>query len=130
MKPALKPTTVISNSCTMLEELKRRCDKSHVHQSLVGGRASAAENYPIDLIMAIIRGMAKTNQAMAHAHDNGTAHRENVLSMNACNPPEPTDATQIVDVPAPKLISKDGKPFGIDFNDEHFKKDIQRRMHG
>ena len=44
--PALKPTRFASNSWFILEELTKRCDKSHSHQTLMGGRAAKAAEYP------------------------------------------------------------------------------------
>ena len=55
---AKKPTQVMSNSWCILHELATRCDKSHVHQELMGGRASKAAEYPDELCRAICRGLA------------------------------------------------------------------------
>ena len=56
--PAKKPTRFMSNSWCILQELSVRCDHSHVHQHLVGGRASKAQEYPDELCRAICRGLA------------------------------------------------------------------------
>ena len=55
--PAKKPTRFVSNSWYMLQELSVRCDKSHQHQHLVGGRASRAAEYPDQLCEAMCRGL-------------------------------------------------------------------------
>ena len=55
---AKKPTQFMSNSWCILHELATRCDKSHVHQELMGGRASKAAEYPDELCRAICRGLA------------------------------------------------------------------------
>ena len=56
--PAKKPTRFMSNSWCILQELSTRCDHSHVHQELMGGRASSAAIYPDALCRAICRGLA------------------------------------------------------------------------
>ena len=56
--PAKKPTRFISNSWCIPHELATRCDDSHVHQHLVGGRAAKAQEYPDKLCRAICRGLA------------------------------------------------------------------------
>ena len=58
--PAKKPTRWMSSSPHMLKRLSRRCQRDHTHQHLVGGRAKSAENYPIELITEILRGMRDT----------------------------------------------------------------------
>ena len=58
--PAKKPTRWMSSSPHMLKRLSRRCQGDHAHQHLVGGRAKLAENYPIELITEILRGMRDT----------------------------------------------------------------------
>ena len=58
--PAKKPTKWASSSPHMLKRLSRRCQKDHVHQHLVGGRAKAAEDYPLELITDILRGIRNT----------------------------------------------------------------------
>ena len=57
---AKKPTKWMSSSPHMLKRLPKRCSKNDVHQQLVGGRAKAAENYPLELITQILRGMRDT----------------------------------------------------------------------
>ena len=55
---AKKPTRLMSNSWCVLHELSTRCDHSHEHQELMGGRASNAAEYPDVLCRAICRGLA------------------------------------------------------------------------
>ena len=62
---AKKPTKWASSSPQMLARLNVRCDKSHSHQHLVGGRAAAAAYYPAKLISQILRGMRDTADAEA-----------------------------------------------------------------
>ena len=56
---AMKKTRFLSNSGEILRELKVKCDGSHTHQHLVGGRAGPAAVYPPALCRAICRGLVK-----------------------------------------------------------------------
>ena len=47
----------------MLRRLSRRCDGSHSHQQLVGGRAAQAAFYPEQLVEAILRDVRDTADA-------------------------------------------------------------------
>ena len=58
--PALKPTKFTTNSVFMRDHLSLRRDKSHVRQPLVGGRCLDAAFYPLQLVEAILQGMALT----------------------------------------------------------------------
>ena len=58
--PAMKPTRFMTNSVFMRDQLSLKCDKSHVHQPLVGGRCRDAAFYPLQLVEAILQGMALT----------------------------------------------------------------------
>ena len=55
---AKKPTQFMYNSWRILHEWAMRCYKSHVHQELMGGRASKAAEYPDELCRVISRGLA------------------------------------------------------------------------
>ena len=55
-----KSTKFMTNAEALAEELDKKCDGSHVHQHLVGGRAKAAAKYPEELCRAICRGFNKT----------------------------------------------------------------------
>ena len=63
LTPAKKPTRWMSSSPRMIHRLSRRCSGDHAHQHLVGGRAKAAENYFIELVTEIIRGVRDTADA-------------------------------------------------------------------
>ena len=60
---AKKPTQWASTSMHMLKRLSTRCDGTHPHQDLIGGRAAAAAYYPPKLISQILRGMRDTADA-------------------------------------------------------------------
>ena len=61
--PAKKPTRWMSSSPFMVHRLSRRCSGDHVHQHLVEGRAKAAEDYSLELITEILRGIRDTADA-------------------------------------------------------------------
>ena len=64
-RPARKPTSFLTNSWCISNELSTRCSKVHKHFSLMEGRAKAAEQYPDELCRAICVGMRKQK-----AHDS------------------------------------------------------------
>ena len=53
MVPAKKLTQFMGNGHFILSELSTRCDKTHTHQPLMGGRASKAQEYSHELFCAI-----------------------------------------------------------------------------
>lgn len=57
--PARKSTKFMSNSYHITNELSRKCDRTHIHQPLVDGRAKGTEVYPPGLCKAICRGLIK-----------------------------------------------------------------------
>ena len=59
----------------MIERLSKRCGGDHVHQHLVGGRAKHAEDYSLELISEILRGVRDTAD---HEDDWGDSHGEDV----------------------------------------------------
>jgi hypothetical protein len=59
----MTPTRCLTSSSEMAEGLDKRCDRSHRHQHLVGGRAAAAAFYPLPLVRAILRGIRATADA-------------------------------------------------------------------
>ena len=78
---AKKPTQWASSSPQMLKRLSTRCDGSHSHQHLIGGRAAAAAYYPPKLISQILRGMRDTADA-AHVEHEFTPEMS-IAMMNA-----------------------------------------------
>ena len=57
MGPVLKPTGFMESAWNTMEELERRCDGSHEHVSLMGGRAAKAAIYPPKLCSSICKGL-------------------------------------------------------------------------
>ena len=51
--PVKKPTGFMSSSRFVCRELEKKCEGGHTHVPLVGGRASAASIYPLELCEAI-----------------------------------------------------------------------------
>ena len=70
---AKKPTKWASSSPQMLARLRTRCDKTHDHQHLMGGRAKDAAFYPPELITEILRGMRDTADAAYQEESVSTA---------------------------------------------------------
>ena len=58
-----KPTGVITSSRCIAAQLDARCDGTHAHVHLVGGRAAGAQVYPDELCMAILRGVVRQKAA-------------------------------------------------------------------
>ena len=56
---AKKPTKFMTNSRSIAHELNMKCDRTHVHQPLTGGRASQAARYPEQLCRAICRAILR-----------------------------------------------------------------------
>ena len=55
---AKKPTRFMTNSRSIGQELRRKCDGTHPHQPLVDGRAKDVARCPPALCRAICRGIA------------------------------------------------------------------------
>ena len=66
LKLSKKPTKWASNSQPMLDRLRRRCKGDHEHQWLDGGRTRAAETYPPELVLEILRGIRDNDDHMEH----------------------------------------------------------------
>lgn len=54
-----KPTTILTNSEEIAKELNRSCQGGHVHESLMGGKACLAAEYPRALCQAMLRGLKR-----------------------------------------------------------------------
>ena len=52
-----KPTGLMTSSRSVAEDLSKRCRGGHTHVHLGGGRASAAQVYPVKLCEVILRGV-------------------------------------------------------------------------
>ena len=57
--PVAKPTGFLTSGWAMVRALSRRCRDGHAYVPLVGGRASACQQYPPALCEAMCRGIAK-----------------------------------------------------------------------
>ena len=69
----MKPTRFLSSSPHMTAQLDRRCDRSHNHQHLTGGRCADAAFYPLPLIQAILKGIKATTTAEDAAQEGKKA---------------------------------------------------------
>ena len=99
--PAMKPTRFMTNSVHMANRLSTRCDKSHVHQQLVGGRARDAAFYPLPLVEAILGGISDTADA---DHRQKMAEEEQRAMINAVSQSAGTIPVS-EDLEAPKMSS-------------------------
>ena len=106
LMPAMKPTRFMTSSPQMAAELGQRCDRSHVHQQLVGGRAANAAFYPLGLIRAILNGIRNT--ALAEGASEGI-HKDQRVAINAMKHCALEQAT--IDA----VMNSDGRPGQIQF---------------
>ena len=106
LMPAMKPTRFMTSSPQMAAELGQRCDRSHVHQQLVGGRAAKAAFYPLGLIRAILNGIRNT--ALAEGASEGI-HKDQRVAINAMK----YCASEQAAIQA--VMNSDGRPGQIQF---------------
>ena len=81
--PAMKPTRFMTSSTIMRDLLSRRCDKSHSHQPLAGGRCNDAA-YPAKLVRAILRGNSLQREHDRQLHQAAKEEKNfiNAMPMN------------------------------------------------
>ena len=91
----MKPTRFLSTSQQMVECLEKRCDRSHKHQGLSGGRAAEAAFYPLPLIRAILNGMKATADSQAYHRDNVIEQTEFINAIAATQGTVPMSASQV-----------------------------------
>ena len=98
--PAKKPTRWMTNAPELAKLLAVRCDKSHRHQHLMGGRAAAAAFYSPKLLRTIIKGIARTLEAskcvrlLSNARSNLEGSASNMVA-NVNNIDEPNSANSV-----------------------------------
>lgn len=84
-----KPTRFLTNGGELAKELRKRCDRSHGHQQLVGGRAAAAARCPEKLCRAFCAGLMEelnrkkqsvkqifSSKAVSRIEERGEEHEE------------------------------------------------------
>ena len=117
--PAMKPTRFISSSIHMISQLDRRCDRSHTHQHLTGGRCAEAAFYPLPLIRAILKGIRATHVADKAKEEDRTSK----AYLHAVGS-SPTVASSAVKSEVPHCFVKrfkSGAKVQVDFEDANFK---------
>ena len=82
--PAKKPTRWMSSSPHMIKRLSKRCGGDHAHQHLVSGRAKAAEDYSLELISEILRGIRDTADHEEDWDDSLGKDVENATKVAGC----------------------------------------------
>ena len=128
--PAMKPTKFMSSSSQMLSQLDRRCDRSHTHQHLSGGRCAEAAFYPIPLIKEMLRGIRATHDAENVAVENhsdklqylSTCMNDKVELCNAIGGSQDEPNSEAVAHTFVSRYGKNGGKLKIEFEDDQFKK--------
>ena len=111
--PAKKPTRWMSSSPEMIKRLSRRCSKTHVHQHLVGGRAKAAEEYPLDLICEFLRGMRDTADSNIEVADD--YNQDLVFATRSAEMFHGTDSMNVAAAYRAKDVEEDTKDLSVKF---------------
>ena len=117
---AMKPTMFMTSSQAMAECLDRKCDRSHVHQHLEGGRAAEAAFYPLALIRAILRGIRATADAENRVTDSKIEQRELINAMSMSHGAVPMPQSH-VELPSSFITRTNGGKIKINYGDENFK---------
>ena len=121
MLPALKPTRFMTSSPQMAKCLQKRCDRSHVHQQLVGGRAAAAAFYPLPLIRAILKGMRDTAIAEGGNLDFRTDEINAIQAVKITSKAAPTEPAKTGSSDSSQVTMVSGGVLPIGYKDENYK---------
>ena len=97
----------------------RRCDRSHKHQHLEGGRAAEAAFYPLPLIRAILRGIQATSD-LAHATRDNQIEQVSFIS-NLANHQGTVPVEPQADVPHSYVSRTNSGKVRVDYHDSNFK---------
>ena len=119
--PALKPTRFMTSSPQMAARLSRRCDRSHRHQQLVGGRCANAAFYPLGLIRQIFLGMRDTRDVADAIKRNCREVRDQVHALASSLGPQPSDDPTLATPLSSSVPYVNGKNCIIKYSDENFK---------
>ena len=111
----------MSNSPVLLKELTLRCDGLHPHQHLTENRAKACENYPIDLVHAILRGIAKTMDARRAMHEMQETAWNVMLNLQINDPVNYSQPDDLPEIEPSTLYGDDGKTYPVTFDPKNFK---------
>ena len=119
-KPAMKPTRFMTNSVFMSLRLHKKCDKSHEHQALTGGRCADAAFYPLPLVVAILEGMKDTREAKlaGNAFDQERASYISAISNSAGTIPVDAGSPEY---PGSSIKRVSGGQMAIQYLEENFK---------
>ena len=116
LMPAMKPTRFVSSSRHMLECLDKRCDRSHQHRHLTGGRCKDAAFYPLPLVKAILRGIRCTADAEAHCKEERAFHTAVINALKEGNSSD-EKGDVVVEVPTCWVKRVKGGKLQIHFED-------------
>ena len=87
-KPHMKPTYIMTNSQHIARELSIRCDRSHVHEHVLGSvrvdgerkaRSELSQEYPKEMCRRVVRGLMREKREKEE-----TRVRHSVLSLSSC----------------------------------------------
>ena len=122
---ARKPTKFLSNSWCLLQELSTRCDKSHEHQHLVGGRGKKAAEYPDKLCRAICRGLANQKRYDASGKVCTGGMSASALQSLIASVNESDESASCKHIPSGNMITPWSKPC----KNNHFPTHWQHTKH-
>ena len=107
---AMKPTKCMSNSQALLNQMSKRCDKTHRHKPLHGEDCEEAACYPLGLTNSILKGMnLQAAEDVLRQNEARANYRPAQQLICAARP-------QNTKTPIPKVLGKckmsrtDGKP--------------------
>ena len=75
----------------------------------------------MDLVLAIVRGIAKTSQAIRRMKETDTQHWDTIMNMTVCNPPNALEPQDVPEIPPSVLPNVDGPDIPVDFDRSNFK---------
>ena len=115
----MKPTRFMTTSQAMADCLDCRCDRSHKHQNLVGGRAAEAAFYPLPLIKAILKGIRATADSEKFSRESAEERIAYVAAISDTQGAIPAMLT--TELPGSVITRTNGGKVRVDYPDSNFK---------
>ena len=117
----MQPTRFMSNSPHMLMHLGRRCEKSHKHHPLEGGRRVDAAFCTLPLIQATLRWMHDTTKADEHERETNSENMRHVAAMMFVASKDKPERGESVSIGKTKMQKAGGGETELDLNTIKFK---------
>ena len=117
--PAMKSTKFLTSSIHMARQLQTRCDRSHVHQQLVGGRCKEAAYYPLELIRAILQGIKDTSAAAKLGKEEEEEFSKTLMAISQSSSTCPVPASKKDEVRESRVPKTGGGYLSIKY--DHWK---------